>query len=81
MMRTVVAVITGIFMSLYFMYFMYPALSTTHTNFGLLVNSTDPTIATSYTLGSGFYQVIPLLPLLGGAFILISVALKRDAGE
>lgn len=68
-------------MSLYFMYFMYPLLNTTHSNFAILVNSTDPTIANAYTLGSGFYQVIPLLPLLGGAFILINVALKRDAGE
>ena len=80
-MREIVSVITGIFMSLYFMYFMYPLVFSTHTNFSILVNSTDPVIAQSYTLGSGFYQVIPLLPLLGGAFILISVALKRDPGE
>ena len=81
MMRQVAATITGIFMSLYFMYFFYPLLSTTHTNFSLLVNSTDPTIATSYTMGSGFYQIIPLLPLLIGAFVLINFALKRDAGD
>lgn len=73
--------LTGIFMALYFMYFVYPLLNTTHANFSILVNSTDPTIATSYTLGSGFYQVIPLIPLLVGAFVIINVALKRDTGE
>ena len=80
-MREIVGVITGLFMALYIMYFMYPLLNSTHTNFNILVNSTDPVIAQSYTLGSGFYQIIPLLPLLGGAFILINVALKRDPGE
>jgi hypothetical protein len=80
-MREVVGSITGIFMALYFMYFMIPLLNTSHTNFGILVNATDPTIATSYTLGSGFYMVIPLIPLFVGAFVLINMALKRDAGE
>lgn len=81
MMREVVGTITGIFMALYFMYFMYPLLSTTHSNFSILVNATDPTIATSYTLGSGFYNIIPLVPLLVGGFVIFSVALKRDVGE
>lgn len=80
-MREVVSTLTGIFMALYFMYFMYPMLSTTHTNFSLLVNSSDTTIAQSYILGQGFYNVIPWLPIIGGAFVLINVALKRDSGE
>lgn len=79
MMRIVVGAITGILMALYFMYFMYPLLNTTHANFSILVNATDPTIASSYTLGSGFYQVIPLIPLLVGGFVIINYALKRDA--
>lgn len=73
--------ITGIFMALYFMYFVFPLLSTSHTNFNILVNATDPTIATSYTLGSGFYTIIPLIPILVGAFVIINFSLKRDAGE
>lgn len=78
MMREVVGTITGIFIGLYFMYFYYPMLYTTHSNFSILVNSTDPTIATSYTMGSGLYQAIPLIPFLVGGFVIISVALKRD---
>lgn len=80
-MRQIVSTLVGIFMSLYFMFFYYPLISTSHTNFNLLVNSTDPVIAQSYTLGSGFYQVIPAIPLLVGAFTIINNALKRDAGD
>lgn len=78
MMREVVGTLTGVLMALYFMYFMFPLLSTTHTNFNLLVNATDPTIATSYTLGGGFYQIIPLIPLIVGGFVIFSVAIKRE---
>ena len=83
MMRMVVATITGIFMSLYFMYFIIPLISAEHTNFAnpLLINSTDPTVITSFNLGQGFYQIMPLVPILVGAFIIISVALRRDPGE
>ena len=82
-MRMVVATITGIFMSLYFMYFIIPLISAEHTNFAnpLLINSTDPTVITSFNLGQGFYQIMPLVPILVGAFIIISVALRRDPGE
>ena len=80
-MRQVVSALVGIFMALYFMYFFYPLLSTSHTNFNILVNATDPVIAQSYTLGSGFYMVIPAIPLLVGAFVIINFALKRDAGD
>lgn len=68
-------------MALYFMYFVFPLLSTSHTNFNILVNATDPTIVTSYALGSGFYTIIPLIPILVGAFVIINFSLKRDAGE
>lgn len=78
MMRIIVGGITGIFMALYVMYFMYPLLSVTHTNFNNLVNASDPTIATSYTLGVGFYNIIPLLPLLAAGFVFVNYALKRD---
>lgn len=80
-MRVVVGTISGIFMSLYFMYFMFPMISTEHTNFNSLVNASDPTIATSYTLGSGFYTVLPLIPLLIAGFVIINYSLKRDAGD
>ena len=82
-MRIVVACITGIFMALYFMYFVIPLLSVEHTNFSnpLLINTTDATVVTSYNLGQGFYQIMPVIPLLIGAFVIINVALKRDPGE
>lgn len=55
--------------------------STEHTQFNQLVNATDPVIATSYTLGSGFYMILPLICLLVAGFVIINYALKRDAGE
>lgn len=81
MMRVIVATITGILMSLYFMYFFFPLLAIEHTQFNSLVNSTDPVISQSYTFGSGFYLVLPLIPILVGGFLIISIALKRDVGE
>lgn len=78
MMRVVVATLTGIFMSLYFMYFFIPLLSIEHTQFNTFVNSTDTTIAQSYTIGTGFYTVVPLIPILVAGFIIISYALKRE---
>lgn len=81
MMRQVVGLITGVFMALYFMYIGIPLLSTSHSNFSILVNATDPTISTAYNLGQGFYFVLPLIPLLVGGFVIFNYALKRDAGE
>lgn len=81
MMRAVVGFIIGIFMALYAMFFMYPMLNSTHTNFNNLVNASDPVIATSYTMGTGIYNIIGLLPFLVGAFVLFSIAIKRDNGE
>ena len=83
MMRLVVALLTGIFMSLYFMFFVYPLLSTEHTLFTnpLLINTTDTTVITSYNLGQGFYTALPWIPILVGGFVLINYSLKRDAGE
>ena len=80
MMRLVVGILTGIFMSLYFIYFFAPLLTTEHSNFSTFVNSTDPTISQSYTFGSGFYLIIPLIPLLVGGFVIISAALKNEGG-
>lgn len=82
-MRIVVATITGVLMALYFMYFVIPLLSTEHSNFmnPLLINSTDPTVVTSFNLGQGFYQIMPAIPLLVGAFVIINYALKRDVGD
>lgn len=81
MMRIVVAILTGIFMSLYFMYFFIPLLSVEHTQFNSFVNSTDTTIIQSYAFGQGFYTAVPLIPILVAGFIIISYALKRDIGE
>lgn len=84
MMRQVVATLTGIFVVLYLMYWVIPLLSTEHTLFSanpLLVNTTDATVVTSYNLGQGFYNILPLIPILVAAFVLINYALKRDAGE
>lgn len=81
MMREVVGAITGVFIALYMMYFFIPLLSTEHTQFNQVVNVTDPTVITSYNLGGGYYQVIPLIPIIVAVFILINVALKREAGE
>ena len=83
MMRLIVSLITGILMALYFMYFAFPLLSSEHTNFSnpLLINSTDPTVVTSFALGNGFYQFMPLTPVFIVIFIWVSIALRRDPGE
>lgn len=82
MMRVVVASITGIFLALYLMYFAIPLLSTEHTltNVPLLINSTDPTVVTSFNLGQGFYTAMPIIPILVAGFIIISYALKSEGG-
>ena len=83
MMRIVVSSLAGIFIALYFMFIAIPLISINRTNFmnPLLINSTDPTVVTSFNLGNGFYQVMPFVPILIACFIIISVALKRDVGE
>ena len=80
MMRLIVSFIIAVFMALYFLYFVYPLLSTEHTLFNnpLLVNTTDATVVTSYNLGQGFYTVMPFIPLLVGAFVIINYSLKRE---
>lgn len=83
-MRQIVGAITGIFIALYFMYFIFPLLSTEHTMFSAspyLVNTTDTVTANSYNLGQGFYTMIPLIPILVAGFVLINYALKRDASD
>ncbi len=83
MMRAIVGGISGIFVAIYMMFFAIPLISTEHTSFAnpLLINSTDPTVVTSFNLGSGFYLVLPLVPVLIVVFAWISIALKRDMGE
>lgn len=80
MMRLVVSLIVGILMSLYFMYFVYPLLSSEHTMFNnpLLINTTDATVVTSYNLGQGFYTVLPFIPIIVGGFVILNFSLKRD---
>jgi len=80
MMRLIVSFIIAVFMALYFLYFVYPLLSTEHTLFNnpLLVNTTDATVVTSYNLGQGFYTVMPFIPLLVGAFVIINYSLLRE---
>lgn len=84
MMRQVVSTLTGILMALYFIYFAVPMIYTEHNSLmtsPLIINSTDPTVVTSFNLGSGFYTILPLIPILVGCFVIINVSLKRDAGD
>ena len=83
MMRAITGGISGIFVSLYLFLFAIPLISSEHTSFAnpLLINSTDPTVVTSFALGNGFYQAMPLIPVFIVIFIWISIALKRDPGE
>ena len=70
-------------MSLYFMYFVFPLLSTQHTAFNnpLLINTTDATVVTSYNLGQGFYTALPFIPLLVGGFVIINYSLLREGSD
>ncbi len=81
MMREVVGLIGGIILALYTLFFLVPMLSFTKAGESSLFNSTDPTISMSYTLGTGMYNVIWFIPLLVGAFLIISFALRRDIYE
>lgn len=84
MMRQIVGAITGIFLALYFMFFVIPLMSTEHTLFSAspyLVNTTDTVTSTSYNLGQGFYTFLPMIPIGVAAFVLINYALKRDASD
>ena len=81
MMKQVVTLIVGIVLALYSLFFIVPMLSTTKTGESSLFNQTDPTIALSNTLGTGFYSAIWFVPVIVGVFLLISFALRRDAYE
>lgn len=80
-MRQVIGMVGGIGIALFMMYFALPMLTITKSGEASLINATDPDIALSQNLGSGFYTVLPLIPILVGAFFLISFALRRDAFE
>lgn len=81
MMRQVIGLIGGVVLSLYSLYFIVPMLSLTKTGESSLFNATDPTIALSQSLGQGMYNAVWFIPLLVGAFLLISFALQRDPLE
>ena len=77
MIRQIVGAITGVVLSLMFMYFMLPSMVIEHTQTSLMFNGTDPVIQQSYAFGSGFYTVLPFIPLIVSAFVLMSYALRR----
>lgn len=52
-------------------------LSTTKSGEAPLFNQTDPTIALSNNIGSGFYLAIWFVPVIIGAFLLISYSLRN----
>lgn len=78
MMREVISLLGGIIIALYALFFIVPMLATTKTGEAPLFNSTDPTIALSNTIGQGFYDAIWFVPVIIGAFLLISFALRMD---
>lgn len=80
-MRVIVGAVTGIFVSLYLMYYIFPLLVSTHSNFSTVLNGSDPVIASSFTMGAGFYSLIPFIPVLIGGFIIISMALKNGPDD
>jgi NhaP-type Na+/H+ or K+/H+ antiporter len=77
MMKAVVSTIMGVILSLYLMYYFFPLLQTNQAMLGSVVNATDPVIVTSNAMGSGFYLVLPFIPIFVGLFILFAYALKR----
>lgn len=78
MMREIVGFIGALVLALYALFFIVPMLSVTKSGEAPLFNATDPTIALSNTIGTGFYNVIWFIPIIVGAFLLISVAIRRD---
>lgn len=80
-MREVVALVGGIVMAAYILFFALPLLQTEKTAMGSLLNATDPTIALSNQLGQGFYSALPLIPVLVGVILIIAYALRRDQLE
>ena len=81
MMKMVVSTLMGIILTLYLMYYFFPLLQTEYAASQLLFNSTDPVIATSYAMGTGFYAALPFVPIFVALFILFAYSLKRSAYE
>ena len=81
MMREVVGGITGIIVTLYLLYFALPLLETERIASLQFFNQTDPTIATSLTLGSGWYTALPFIGIMVMVFLLIAYALRREPFE
>lgn len=80
-MREVVSLIVGIVMVLYALYFAIPMLNNERAATVGFINMTDPTINNSVTLGVGFYDALPFIPIIVGIFLLISYSLRRDPLE
>lgn len=80
-MRQVVGMITGVVMVLYFFYLVYPMFYNESNTLPNIVNMSDPVIVNSTNLGTGFYNALPAIPILAGAFLLINYSLKRDTGD
>lgn len=81
MMREVVALIAGIVMAAYLLFFAIPLLTTEKSAMNAFLNTTDSTISLSQNLGQGFYSALPLIPVFVGVFLIISYALRHDPLE
>ena len=80
MMKMVVGLIVGIIMVLYFFYLVYPLFYNESNSLQIIVNMTDHVVVSSTNLGTGFYNVLPAVPVLAGIFLIINYSLKRDDG-
>lgn len=78
MMRLVVSTLAGIIVSLYFMFYIFPLIQIERVQTVNIFNGTDPIISTSYQMGTGFYSIIPFVPILVALFILFAYALRRS---
>lgn len=80
-MREVVAMIAGIVLAGYILFFALPMLTNEKSAMSSMLNATDPTISLSQNLGQGFYTALPLVPILVAVFLIIAYALRRDPLE
>lgn len=81
MMKEIVGLVVGIPMALYSLYFFLPLLSSEHAATQSFFNQTDPVIAQANDFGQGWFLVLPLAGIFVGAFLFISIALRRSQFE
>lgn len=81
MMRTVIAMVGGIVMMLYILYFGIPLLNYEKSATASIFNSSDTTISVSQTFGNGFYTALPLMGIIAAVFLVIAIALRYLPGE